>query len=183
MRLLHITLGSALCALALIASPLQAKDKSGDAPAACRCKPDSCKCEKKGVCKCPEASCTCEKCKAVRAKQPAPAAPATKPTSEAPAKVVVNCDDDEDDDDGEDKDLAGGISDLQNHCGKCDKKDGDKPETCPDKAPCCPGKEAPSQLTQDIQNHCGKCDKKDGDKPETCPDKAPCCPGKEDKSA
>lgn len=29
-------------------------------------------------------------------------------------------------------------ADFENHCGKCDKKDGDKPETCPDKKPCCP---------------------------------------------
>lgn len=180
MRLLNITLGSAICALALITSPLQAKEKSGSAPAACRCKPDSCKCEKKGVCKCPEATCTCEKCKAVREKQPAPnspaapAAPDAKPAANANPSPLA-CDGDDDDDDDDDKDACLNPGTLSNDCGKCDKKkDGDQPETCPDKAPCCPAKEsaAAGWITSEGE-------KPDGDQPETCPDKAPCCPAKE----
>ena len=169
MRNLTTLIGSAFCALAVLAAPLNAKDKPNGAPAKdkpasseCRCKPDSCKCEKKGVCKCNEASCTCEKCKAVREKQPAaPGAPAAKPA--ASASLPVSCDKDDDDDDDDDKDAV------------CSE-----PETCPDKSPCCPGdKGTPSKETVNVDNHCGKCDKKDGDKPETCPEKSPCCP-KED---
>jgi len=161
MRTITTLLGSAFCALAVLAAPLNAKEKSGSE---CHCKPDSCKCEKKGTCKCNEASCTCEKCKAVRAKQPnapapAPGAPATK--SAASSNTAVNCDkDDDDDDDDDDKDAV------------CSE-----PETCPEKSPCCPGdKPAPSKESVNLDNHCGKCDKKDGDKPETCPEKSPCCP-------
>jgi len=108
MRLIHTLLGSAICALALISSPLNA-EVSDSLVTNCSegCKSDGCKCGTK------------------------------KPAN------------------------------FYNHCGKCDKKDGDKPETCPDKKPCCP-KEASAPSA--------KCDKKDGDKPETCPDKTPCCP-------
>lgn len=149
MRNLITLLGSAFCALAVLTAPLNAKDKSCPA-GECRCKPDSCKCEKKGTCKCNEAACTCEKCKAVRSK---PSASTTLP---------ANCDkeDEDEDDDDDEKDAV------------CSE-----PETCPDKAPCCPGdKPAPSKESLNLDNHCGKCDKKHDDKPETCPDKAPCCP-------
>jgi len=151
MRSLTTFFGSALCAFALLAAPVQAKDKSAGAPAAaCKCTADTCKCEKKGKCKCPEASCTCEKCKAIRNGKPA----TTTPAPAAPAKQIFELN-----------------NDIQNHCGKCDKKDDDKekPATCPS----CPSKDpAPAKESINVGNN-GKCDKKDcdKDKPATCPDK------------
>lgn len=125
MRLNNTVLWTALCALALIAVPLVAKDKSAPgspaaAPTECHCKPDSCKCEKKGVCKCPT-TCTCDKCKALRdkaaGKTAAPTAPAAPATTGAPAAT----------------------SQVSDHCGKCgdspEKKDGDKPDCCPKEDP------------------------------------------------
>jgi len=162
MRSLTTFFGSALCAFALLAAPVQAKDKSAGAPpaATCKCTADTCKCEKKGKCKCPEASCTCEKCKALRDGKPATTTPApAAPTT--PAKQILELN-----------------NDVQDHCGKCDKKDGDKekPATCPT----CPSKDpAPAKESINLDNHCGKCDKKDDDKekPAVCPN----CPKPETK--
>lgn len=144
MRTITTLFGSTLCAFALLVAPVQAKDKSTGAPAAaCKCTPDTCKCEKKGKCKCAEASCTCEKCKAIRDAK-----------TTAPAKQIFELN-----------------NDIQNHCGKCAKKDGDKekPATCPT----CPSKDpAPAKESINVGDN-GKCDKKDcdKDKPTTCPDK------------
>jgi hypothetical protein len=161
MRSLTTFFGSALCAFALLAAPVQAKDKSAGAPpaATCKCTADTCKCEKKGKCKCPEASCTCEKCKALRDGKPATTTPApAAPTT--PAKQILELN-----------------NDVQDHCGKCDKKDGDKekPATCPT----CPSKDpAPAKESINLDNHCGKCDKKDDDKekPDDDKEKPAVCP-------
>lgn len=155
MRSIPTFFGSALCAFALLVAPVQAKDKSAGTPAAaCKCTPDTCKCEKKGKCKCAEASCTCEKCKAIRDGKSA----TTTPAPAAPAKQIFELN-----------------NDIQNHCGKCDKKDCDKekPATCPDKD------SAAAKESINLDNHCGKCDKKDDDKekPTVCPS----CPSPEKK--
>ena len=154
MRSISTFFGSALCAFALLVAPVQAKDKSSGAPAAaCKCTPDTCKCEKKGKCKCAEASCTCEKCKAIRDGKSA----TTTPAPAAPAKQIFELN-----------------NDIQNHCGKCDKKDcdKDKPATCPDKD------SAAAKESVNVGDN-GKCDKKDDDKekPAVCPS----CPSPEKK--